>query len=142
LGRPRTVGLSDPAADRFDRILGKLDREERAWLVERLEPRQCRIARRDALVRDAMMAHFLGPPTVAAKALARALSGYRASNWPSECDLVVLPDSASPRHCALHAILRSNGGEALAWRRIVDICAVAEKPPQLQSIAGMNRRSC
>jgi hypothetical protein len=88
-----------------------------------------------------MTAHFPGPPTVAAKALASALSGYRASNWPAESDLVVLPDTASPRHCALHAILRANGGHALAWRRIVDICAVAEKPARLQLIAGMNRRS-
>src|SRR5580693_4669287 len=77
-----------------------------AWLVEQLEPRWVRIARRDALTRAALQEHFPDKLTLSAKALDRALSAYWLSNWPAEQHLLTLPDSASPRHCALHAILR------------------------------------
>jgi hypothetical protein len=71
--------------------------------------------------------------TLSAKALALALAAYATSTWQAEQRLPVLPDSASPRHCALHAILRANGGKALGWRQITNICAVAKKSPPLQS---------
>jgi hypothetical protein len=88
----------------------------------------------DALTRDALQEHFPDKLTLSAKALDRALSAYWLSNWPAEQHLPTLPDSASPRHCALHAILRANGGKALGWRQIVNIAGgIAKKSPPLQS---------
>jgi hypothetical protein len=125
-----------PMADqaRIARILVRYgDDPDVRWLVESLEPRQCRIKRRDALTRAALQEHFPDKLTCAAKDLTRALVAYALSNWPAEQHLPVLPDSASPRHCALHAILRANGGKPLGWRQITNICAVAKKGHQLQS---------
>jgi hypothetical protein len=118
---------------RIARILVRYgDDPEVRWLVEQLEPRQYRIKRRDALTRAAVQEHFPDKLTLSAKALARALAAYALSNWPVEQHLPALPDSASPRHCVLHAILRANGGKPLGWRQITNICAVAKKGPLLQ----------
>jgi hypothetical protein len=130
--RPQPSPMSDQ--DRIARILTRYgDDPDVQWLVERFEPRQCRIKRRDALTRAALQEHFPDKLTLSAKALDRALSAYALSNWPLEQHLSVLPDGASPRHCALHAILRANGGKPLGWRQITNICAVAKKGHQLQS---------
>jgi hypothetical protein len=131
---------SDPMTDqvRIARILARYGADpDIVWLVELLEPRQCRIKRRDALTRAALQEHFADKPTLSAKALGRALAAYALSNWPVEQHLPALPDSASPRHCALHAILRANGGKALGWRQIVNIAGgIAKKSPRLQPTYG------
>ena len=109
--------------ERFARILAQLDRDEAAWLIKRLEPRHCKLNRRNAAIREAVEQHFRLPsPTASARQLAMALAAYRASNWPAEKDFSALPDSASPRHCALHRILRANDGKALAWQQIYNVC--------------------
>jgi hypothetical protein len=130
--------LLDPDQDRIARILTRYGGDpDVTWLVEQLEPRQCRIKRRDALTCAALQEHFPDKLTLSAKALGRALSAYRLSNWPAEQHLPTLPDSASPRHCALHAILRANGGKALGWRQIVNIAGgIAKKGPLLQPAYG------
>lgn len=124
--------MSDQA--RIARILARYGSDpDVQWLVELLEPRQCRIKRRDALTRATLREHFPDKLTLSAKALGRALSAYWLSNWSAEQHLLTLPD-ASPRHCALHAILRANGGKALGWRQIVNIVGgIAKKGPLLQS---------
>jgi hypothetical protein len=82
------------------------------------------MARRDRLVREALVAHFPGKPTPAARALASAWVTYIFSNWPAEKDLAALPDTASPRHAALHAITRASDGKPLGWRQILTISAI------------------
>jgi hypothetical protein len=128
-----TSSGSDPLA-RLARILARYGADpDIVWLVELFEPRQCRIKRRDVLTRDALQEHFPNKLTCAAKDLARALSAYALSNWPAEQHLLTLPD-ASPRHCALHAILRANNGKPLGWRQIVNVAGgIAKKSPLLQS---------
>jgi hypothetical protein len=129
---PQPPPMSDQ--DRLARILARYGNDpDIAWLIERIEPRQCRIKRRDALTRAALQEHFPDKLTLSAKALDRALSAYWSSNWPAEQHLLTLPD-ASPRHCALHAILRANNGKPLGWRQIVNIAGgIAKKGPLLQS---------
>ena len=112
------AALTDSA--RLERILQLYGQDpDIVWAVERLEPRQCRIRRRDDAIRTAL-AHFSGPPTAAARALAAALAAYFCSGWPAERHLPVLPD-ASDRHRDLHSILRLNGGKPMGYRRILDI---------------------
>jgi hypothetical protein len=99
-------------------------------LIESTEPRQTRVRRRDEAIRATVAEHFPGRPCQAAKALASAWAAYAASGWRSERNLAALPESAAPRHAALHAITRLNDGRAMAWRNIVTI--VANNPPRLQ----------
>jgi hypothetical protein len=133
---PQPSPMSDQA--HLARILARYGGDpDIVWLVEQLEPRQCRVKRRDALTRAALQEHFPDKPTCSARALGRALSAYASSNWPAEQHLPALPDSASPRHCALHAILRANGGKPLGWRQIVNIAGgIAKKEPLLQPAYG------
>jgi hypothetical protein len=124
--RPQSSPTADQA--RLARILARYGNDpDITWLIQLLEPRWARIARRDALTRAALQEHFPDKLTLSAKALARALAAYATSTWQAEQHLPALPDSASPRHCALHAILRANGGKPLGWRQITSICAVAKK---------------
>jgi hypothetical protein len=110
----------DDTRARLDRILQRYGSDaDVVWLVEAVEPRHSCIQRRDGAVRAARE-HFAGTMTTAARALADALSAYFVSGWPGEQHLSALPDAA-PRHQALHAILRLNGGRPLAYRRIMDI---------------------
>jgi hypothetical protein len=97
-------------------------------LIESTEPRQCRIARRDAAIRAALAEHFPGKRCQAAKALPSAWAAYAASGWRVERNSA-LPELAAPRHAALHAITRLNDGKAMAWRHIVTI---ADYPQPLQ----------
>jgi hypothetical protein len=128
---------SDPISlrDCIDRIRARYPGDpDIVRLIERAEPRFMRVARRKALICDALQVHFPGKLTCAAKGLDRALGGYRLSNWPAEArHLPVLPDGASPRHCALHAILRASEGKALGWRQITNIAGIAKKVPPLQA---------
>jgi hypothetical protein len=58
--------------DRIARILARYGGDpDIAWLVERVEPRQGRIKRRDALTRAALQEHFPDKLTLSAKALDR-----------------------------------------------------------------------
>jgi hypothetical protein len=113
-------------SERLGRILAQLeDADDRAWVIAQLEPawlsRRRRLEARDAAIRAARQFFPDERVTCAAKALARALTAYRASNWHAEKDSAALPATASGRHRALHGILRANGGASIGWRRIVDV---------------------
>jgi hypothetical protein len=108
-------------------LLERLPPAERAILEPFALPRSLRRARRLA-VRNAAIgaarAVFTGKVTITAKAFARALAAYSLSNWHREQHLEVWPDEGvSDRHRLLHAILSSNRGRPLGWRRICDIWA-------------------
>jgi hypothetical protein len=117
--------LNDADAARLACILAGLAPADRGFLEALVLPRwvrrRRRLAARDALIWDACERFFPDRHvTVAARRLAVAIGGYRASNWRWEQSTGV-PAGASERHQAMHRILAANGGRTLGWRRIVDI---------------------
>jgi hypothetical protein len=87
-------------------------------LIEAVEPRQCRVKRRDDAIRATRQVHFLGDHTVAARMLERALIASLPA-WRAEKDIA----TASSRHLALYEILTLSKGKVLGWRRLADIIA-------------------
>jgi hypothetical protein len=87
-------------------------------LIEAAEPRQCRIARRNAAIRATRQVHFPGDHTVAARTLERALIANLPA-WRAEKDIT----TASSRSLALYEILTLSNGKVLGWRRLADIIA-------------------
>jgi hypothetical protein len=110
--------------------LERLQPDDRAFFEPLVVPRwllrRRRLLERDAAVRTARAAYFPDPRvTVAAKQIASALAAYAVSNGRREQHLDALPDGVSGRHRALHAVLRTNGGKVVAWRRIAEILGPA-----------------
>lgn len=108
-------------------ILARMESADRAFLEPRLLPgwllRRRRLLQRDELIREARRRFFPERRvTVAAKQLAAALGAHALSGWRWERRLG-LPEHASERHKALHAILAAGNGKVIGWRRIAEIFA-------------------
>jgi hypothetical protein len=115
--------LSPAELSRLEVITAALPPSDAALLrrlVEAIEPRQCRITRRDEAIRAALAEHFPGKPTPAAGALWAALRSYAATGWKTEQDFEVSP-SSDPRRRALHRILRLSGGKVLCQKQLANI---------------------
>jgi len=77
------------------------------------------VERNDAVV--AALAHFDGPLTTRAAALAFDLDRYLSTAWLRERDLERLPPATSSKRRALHRIARSRDGEGIKMRQIFNI---------------------
>lgn len=115
------TGAGDDQGGRLDHLLRRYGGDpDVVWLVEKVEPRNSRVRRRDHAVRSAL-ALFSGRPSIAARALSVALTAYERGLWRDEQHLAVLPETVTERHRLLHAILRLNGGKPLGWQTIYNI---------------------
>jgi hypothetical protein len=117
------------AAARLAAILAALPAEDAAFLAAQLAPpwqrRAARLAERDAAVREALAAHAGLPSRRAAEALAAELRRAAAT-----------PHARGERAELLRQIVDLSGGNALGWRRIIDLGAaqaVQQKPHLLHS---------
>jgi hypothetical protein len=118
--------MSGIQEDMRSRILGKLEPEEQAWLIDRLDPQrvvqQRHLNARDALLREVGETHFgKFRPWPRAEMLRQALDRYLASGWQHEKHLPGLPENADPLRAALHRIARANGGEGISQAHLYDI---------------------
>jgi hypothetical protein len=112
------ITAADDDAGRLGRILSQIaEPADRVWLAERIEPRQCRIKRRNEAIRAALWDHFEGKPGM----LADALGGYASTCWRFEREMPVLPDMASLYRVALHQILRLSDGKVLCTKQLRNI---------------------
>jgi hypothetical protein len=108
-----------PDSGRLERILARLEPDDREWLAQELLPRwrarQRRLERRDALVGELGLLLFrdnLVSGRQMAAALARSLARYAAAGWRFERDRPAAP--ADPRRALLWRILRANQGKAMS----------------------------
>jgi hypothetical protein len=88
--------FKDAELAQCERILAGLAPEDRAFLEPRVLPqwlvRRRRLAARNGAIVAARMVFSQPRETVAAKELARALAGYRLSNWRGEAAIAALPE--------------------------------------------------
>lgn len=107
---------------RLDRIIGRLQPEDAAWLSATLEPawrqRERRTAEWHAAIRAAAGELAPMPRTRTAKTLQRLLDRYLASAWRSD----QAAGRPTPNNAALYRIATlTSDGRGIGWRRIYDI---------------------
>ena len=127
--------MSQEEAARLDRILRPghvLTAEDVRLLSQQLEPRwkvrARRYEQRDALIRQVRHEFFPGDLRQSAKQMEQALVQYLDGPGRWEKDLPALPDTSSPRHVALHAVLRALKGKALGSEQLFNVFCNKRSP--------------
>ena len=131
--------MSQEEAAQLDRILHPghvLTAEDVLLLSRQLEPRwkvrARRYDQRDALIRSVRGEFFPGDLRQAARQMEEALRQYLAGPGRWEKDLPELTPNTSPRHQALHRVVRALKGRVLGTEQLFNIFRGVRTPWQIK----------